>query len=161
VPNDGTKEGAVSGASAVVVASLARPAGPAPAGAPVARWLSGATAAAERRVGRGCVREVRVPVPQAGDLVLSPSFVALVRELLAPCGGERDFAAADMRVLAAPPVATAFDRETERRSPLAPWLLGAALALLLAEPLLRRSAARRADADDAASGGADDVGAAA
>ena len=132
---------------AVVVAEFERPTVGHLAGArrrPVAWWIDGAAAAIERTVGRGCIREVAIPVPSAGDLALRPSFVALVRELTAPCGGPRDpepiadsvlvaFAGAGPllagRLVAAPP---------PPRIPANAWFLAAALGLLMVEPLARR-----------------------
>lgn len=61
------------------------------AGRVVVRWTDGEAAATERPLGKGCVREVAVPVDAVGDLALRDSFRGIVRSLLAPCGGARDF----------------------------------------------------------------------
>jgi len=56
-------------------------------GRPIARWGDGSPAADETAIGRGCIRSVGVGVPSAGDEVLRPSFLAVIRELAVPCGG--------------------------------------------------------------------------
>ena len=58
-----------------------------PRGIPVLRWVDGTVAAAESPLGAGCIRSVAVGVPFAGDAVLRPGFLGVVRELSAPCGG--------------------------------------------------------------------------
>lgn len=115
-----------------------------PAGARVlARWRDGAVAAAEHALGAGCVREVGVGIPLAGDLTLRPAFHAFLGVMLEPCGGARGpvvddstaaaFAggtsAVNARLLVA---AGASDRD------LAAWLLAAALLALAAEWYVRR-----------------------
>ncbi len=128
---------------AIVVAPFARVVDPAP-GRVIARWADGSAAATERPLDAGCVRDVAVPLIRAGDLALRESTRRLVAALAAPCGGTlngnpaSDSALAQLRGTG-PLVAT---RALESRSAppghLAAWLLGAALALLLVEPLLRR-----------------------
>lgn len=111
---------------------------------PIAWWIDGAVAATERPVGRGCIREIAIPVTSASDLALRPSFVALARELTAPCGGRRatepvgdsivDAFAGAGPLLAGRQVAAPL----QPRIPANPWLLVGALALLLLEPVARR-----------------------
>ena len=114
------------------------------AGRVVARWADGEPAAVEKRVGQGCIRSVGIPVADAGDLVIRPEFIALVREIVAPCGEPRS-----TRPLAATAIASlggrgqlapgdAFAARQDISSPLAPWLFGIALAAALAELLVRR-----------------------
>jgi len=131
------------GVPAVVVSPFVRATEP-PPGHVVARWADGSAAATERALGNGCVRDVAVPLPRAGDLALRESTRKLVAALVSPCGGSVDFAPAADSVLArlrgaGPLVATrALETRTASRGHLATWLLSAALALLLLEPLLRR-----------------------
>jgi len=137
--------GAVVAGRATLVAPFVRTA-LAPDGA-VARawWVDGAPAAVERPLGAGCVRTVGVPLAAAGDLPLRASFHALLRALLAPCGGARDLAPLPdsalgwLRGTGAATVAVTRDPAT--RSPFVPWLLGAALLLLVVELVVRRGAA--------------------
>jgi hypothetical protein len=133
--------------TATLVAPLARL--PIPEeGRVLARWADGARAAAERTLGRGCVRSVGVGIPLAGDVTIQPAFVAVARFLLAPCDGtptgvavSDSLAHSFMRGGAAAPAA-AF-RSTDEPSSLAPWLLGAALLLLAGELFVRRVAVER------------------
>lgn len=126
-----------------VVAPMAVDAGAAPAGDAIVRWADGRVAATERAVGAGCMREARVALPRAGDVTLSTGFVRLLARLVAPCGGPRDLTAVDPASIgfrtSGPALALA---RPVPRDPwqVARWLLGAAIALLLAEPLLRRGA---------------------
>jgi hypothetical protein len=129
--------------SATVVATFARRVD-APAGRVIARWADGSAAATQRALGDGCVRDVAIPLPRAGDLALRESTRRLVTALTTPCGGIANAALAPDSALvslrgAGPLVATrALDARTASPSRLATWLLVAALALLLVEPLLRR-----------------------
>jgi hypothetical protein len=125
-----------------MVAPIARD-GTASAGRVVARWADGRAAATEREVGNGCIREVRVALPRAGDVTLSTAFARLLAHLAAPCGGARHLAPVDPMTLGIR--ATGPARALPRPAPRDPWqvarwLLGAAIALLLVEPLLRRGA---------------------
>jgi len=110
----------------------------------VARWADGDPAAVEKSIGQGCIRSVAIPVESAGDLVIRSEFIALVREIVAPCGESRS-----TRPLASTLIASlggrgklapsdAFTARQDIASPLAPWLLGIALAAALAELLVRR-----------------------
>ena len=106
----------------------------------VARWEDGAAAVVERPLGAACVREVGVRVDDRGDVALRAGMLRFVRALGAPCGEARDLAAVPPSALGVNPVAPArvLDR-TVHEDPwrLGRWLLGAALLLLIAEPLLR------------------------
>ena len=127
----------------VIVASLGRlPV--ADGGRVLARWADGSAAAREVRLGTGCLRQVGIAQPAAGDIALHPPFQAMVRVLLAPCGVMVPDVAADSLVAvhlagatrsAAP--ATALRRDDDRSSPLARWLLAIAIALALAELIVR------------------------
>ena len=110
----------------------------------VARWSDGASAAIESRLGTGCIRTVGIEIPIAGDVTLQPAFQSIANELLAPCGGAAAAAAAPDSVAArlARPGPSAPAKAFEDRaipSPLAPWLIGAALLLLVSEWWIRRS----------------------
>lgn len=148
-----------------------------PGTAVLARWVDGEPAIVERQLTvsatsrepgaenreppsgaesrLSCIREVRIPVPIAGDLVLRPVFVRLVRRLAEPCGGAvaPPLPAAMLAALRGPAgsplLATAglavVGRE-ERRAPIVPWLLVAAGLAALAELRLRRGPAASAHA---------------
>ncbi|HET7621988.1 MAG TPA: BatA domain-containing protein [Gemmatimonadaceae bacterium] len=114
-----------------------------------ARWVDGEPAAIDRAVGEGCVRDVAIPIPARGDLVLRPAFARFLAALGAPCGviagggpalddarvnelaGEGPLAA---RADIAPPEVMA--------TPFVPWLVAAALLLALLELLVRRGGMR-------------------
>ncbi len=109
----------------------------------IARWRDGAAAATERRIGAGCVRELGVGIPLAGDLTLRPAFAAFLQAMVEPCGGARGTAVSDS-------AARAFARDESAvparlltaalaaDATLAAWLLGGALLALAAEWMLRR-----------------------
>jgi hypothetical protein len=129
----------------VVVGTFERTHQPAD-GAVLARWLDGTPAATEVVFGKGCVREVAIPVDRVGDIALRDNFRALARRFSEPCGGARDFTAVELSALrsepgepsprtGSDPRASSGDSEPSR---LALWLALAALALLMAEQLLRR-----------------------
>jgi hypothetical protein len=115
------------------------------AGNALARWLDGLPAATEKEFGRGCIREVAIPVDRVGDIALRDNFRAMARVLTSPCGGERDFAAAavppSLLSRAAPStderasITELTDAETSR---VALWLALMALGALVAEQMLRR-----------------------
>ena len=112
-----------------------------------ARWVDGEPAAIERAVGAGCIRDVAIPVPTRGDLVLRPAFGRFVRALGAPCEsvtGGPALGDAELRALSGSGPLAARDEIRARdvvATPLVPWLLGAALLLALIELLLRRGSA--------------------
>jgi hypothetical protein len=139
--------GAVVADEIVVVAPFER-AGPLsalPGSRIVARWIDGAPAATETANGAGCIRSVAIPVPSAGDLVLDPRFQRLAERLTGPCGGPPFSQVLDSIRLAAfagtsggRVAGHALPRTLAIRSPVTPWLLGAALLLGLGELALRR-----------------------
>ena len=114
-----------------------------PPGRSVAHWIDGAPAVTEMPHGAGCIRTAAIGIPGAGDLTLRPSFQRAIRQLLAPCGVARTGAAMrdSLQALLAgsgPLAPAGVMRAPMTRSPATPWLLAAALVLLLLEPLLRR-----------------------
>jgi hypothetical protein len=139
----------VAGADAnrsIVVAPFVRMVDP-PPGRVVARWADGSAAATERKMMNGCVRDVAIPLARTGDLALRESTRRLVTALSRPCGsyGSSDIASdsalAQLRGTG-PLVATrALEMRSASSGKLTTWLLVAALALLLIEPLLRRQRA--------------------
>lgn len=115
-------------------------------GAVLARWLDGSPAATEVVFGKGCVREVVIPVDRVGDIALRDNFRALARRFSEPCGGARDFTTVELSALRSEPGEpstrigsdlrpSSGDSEPTR---LALWLALAVLAILMAEQLLRR-----------------------
>jgi hypothetical protein len=130
----------------VVVSPFARVVDP-PVGRVVARWADGSPAATERKMMNGCVRDVAIPIARSGDLALRESMRRLVAVLSRQCYWHAASTLASDSTLAqlrgtGPLVATrALDARSSSPSRLATWLLVAALALLLVEPLLRRQRA--------------------
>lgn len=114
----------------------------------IARWVDGAPAAAERVAGNGCDRSIAIPEDSVGDLVLRPEFIRLRKVLSGPCGSrsvvDSVVDSAGVSAIAALAgsgklaAAALFPAPTDVQSPLAPWLMGTALALALVELLVRR-----------------------
>lgn len=123
----------------------------------IARWNDGAPAVTQRALGAGCVRDVGVGVPLAGDITLRPPFARLLDALAVPCIGRTRAPLADSLVswlgptatddVAATPTPTptplALARlvaaeDSTRSSRLPAILLAIALAALAAEQVLRR-----------------------
>jgi hypothetical protein len=110
----------------------------------IAWWSDGRVAAVERSVGDGCIRDVGVIVPE-GDVVLRPSFARFLSSLSVACGSAPVSLAAVpdsllhvLRGGGETAVSAARSApESAQSSPLAPWLLASALALLAAEMFLR------------------------
>ncbi len=133
--------GAVRSARAVFVATLPRPVSPEGA-LVVAHWVDGRAAAVEAPLGQGCVRRVALSLAPAGDAALRASFRAIVRDLLAPCGGVRDVRAVDdatLRALAGtgPAAASAALVTPTADLPFVRWLLALAAIALAVEWWLR------------------------
>jgi len=113
--------------------------GPIPStGRVIARWSDGAPAAIEEMDGGGCRRTVAFAPTGDGDFAISPPVVRQVQHMNTPCGDRGDLR---------PTISPRHANDTTARladawpangaSPLAAWLLGAALALLLAELAVR------------------------
>ncbi|MEP6729577.1 MAG: BatA domain-containing protein [bacterium] len=117
-------------------------------GRAIARWADGSVAASEVSLGSGCVRDVGVAIPAAGDIALHPPFQRIVRGLLAPCNRTVAERAADSASVA---LITGTTRNAaradvlrgrnDRPSPLSRWLLALAIAFALTEMLVRAKAA--------------------
>jgi len=109
----------------------------------VARWVDGEPAAVEWISGEGCIRSVAVPVIAAGDLVIRTDFIRFVAAVTGECAG-RTFepmnpaAIASLTGSGGMASREAFRPRTDVRSTMAPWLLGLAIALALAELIIRR-----------------------
>jgi hypothetical protein len=133
-------QGGIATQRDVVIGSFAREYQPR-AGRVLVRWLDGAPAATEMLLGRGCVREVAIPVDGVGDMALRESFRGITRSLMEPCGGARDFRLSALgsrpSAIASQFQALGVSREprAESREPL--WLALLALAVLIAEQFLR------------------------
>lgn len=125
-----------------------------PAGRALARWVDGAPAITESALDAGCIRTAAVALPAAGDVTLRAPFQRALRDLLRPCAQRTPAAMPDSvraALAGAGPLATAAAlRGDTTRAPATPWLLGAALALLLLEPLLRRTSMDARGAEGAA-----------
>jgi hypothetical protein len=105
-------------------------------GSPILRWESGAAAAYQRALGAGCVRYIGAAVGDRGDEVIRPAFLALVRQMLAPCSFPDVTPATsdDLQWMRAPVGGAASVAEAPPEASL--WLVRALLALALAALLL-------------------------
>ena len=110
----------------------------------IARWADGEPAAIERSTAGGCTRDVVVPKPVAGDLMLRPEYQRFTAVFDAPCGQALRSA---NPVIAPWVVDSAMPRHIATRAladaSLAPtlltkWCLGLGLLVLLIELLVRR-----------------------
>ena len=116
----------------------------------IARWTDGEPAAVEWPRSSGCTRSVLVPVSSAGDLVIRDDFTKFVTAIAGPCVSQQPFIPADAQKTAmlrgSEGLASrhAFQPRGDTHSWLAPWLLGTALALAIAEIFVRRRNARAA-----------------
>lgn len=113
-------------------------------GSAVARWADGTPAAREVRLGAGCMREVGILVPTSGDLPLHAPFQRIARGLLTPCGVRPAEHPADSAIVASllgssrvGASGAALRGEGDRASPMAKWLLLAAIAAAVLELGLR------------------------
>ena len=115
---------------------------------PIAWWSDGEVAALERPHGVGCVREVGIDA-RTGDLLLNESARGLLDAFIAPCGEQRwpvpltvltVQAARQPRATAAQLRAGTARDATSNPVWLAPLLLAVAIALLVAEIVVRRRA---------------------
>lgn len=129
---------AVSTEQTTLVAPLGRR--PVGEGAALVRWEDGAPAVVERALGSGCLREVGVRMPLAGDVQLGAAWRAFDAALGAPCGSPRfevDSAWIKSARWAAP-----LTMRGSSYSRWAPWLLALGALLLVAELFARRRRGR-------------------
>ena len=101
-------------------------------------WADGVPAAWAATIGTGCIVHVRAALPASGDQTLSLGAQAWLAALVTSCDRSDTRLSPPPAWLAAPAArrATLFTNETSAPR-IAPWLLGAALALGIAEVLLR------------------------
>ena len=112
----------------------------------IARWRDGAVAATESPLAAGCIREVGVGIPLAGDLTLRAPFDRFLAVIVEPCGGARGRAVTDalaQRLAGGTHLASArtLAAGVTADSGVAALLFSLALAALATEWLLRRRAA--------------------
>lgn len=101
-------------------------------------WADGHVAVTSESVGSGCVLTMRAALPDAGDQTLSLSAQAWLADVLASCEKPRVMLNAPPAWLVAPTRTVApGDVRATQVSTLAPWLVGAGLALAALELLLR------------------------
>lgn len=113
-------------------------------GRAIARWADGTAAAMEAPLGKGCVRDIGIALPVAGDIALHPPFQRMARAMLAPCRlsvAERPADSSRVaRLLGAHRKAASSSllrTDDVRPSPLARWLLVLAILLAIAEMVVR------------------------
>lgn len=110
----------------------------------VARWTDGEPAAAEWDEGSGCERSVAVPVNPIGDFPLRGSFVRFVAEMTSSCTNNSILPSATPAQIASLTgtgglaARDSFEPRADVRSVIAPWLLGLAMVLAIAELFVRR-----------------------
>ena len=110
----------------------------------VARWIDGEPAAIERPAAEGCARSVSIPVSPIGDLVIRRDFIRFVAAISGNCESRAVSRAADPEVIArlagsgGLAAGEAFRPRGDLHSALAPWLLALAIAVAIAELLVRR-----------------------
>lgn len=100
-------------------------------------WANGAPGVWREPVGTGCIVHVRAAVPTAGDQTLSLSAQRFVAALLTACDAESGRAQLPAWLAPAPRARTSTIAPVTRASVIAPWLVGAAIVLLLIEFALR------------------------
>jgi hypothetical protein len=109
----------------------------------VARWIDGDPAVVEWRSNDGCIRSAAIPVTSAGDLVIRDDFVRFVAAVSGECSGKSMVPASVESVAALAgrgslATSASFRPRSDVRSTLSPWLFALAIALALAEILVRR-----------------------
>lgn len=106
-------------------------------GTPVGWWADGQPAVWRSSIGAGCIVTVFAALPDAGDHTLSLSAQAFMRALASLCDGPRSSARAAPAWLSPAPTRIVTAAAVPQHSAVAPWLLGAGLALAIGELLLR------------------------
>jgi hypothetical protein len=139
----GDTVGGVASGDVAVVAAFTRAYSP-PGGTLAAVWADGKPAATTSPWGRGCIRNIAIPVAQTGDLVLRRSVLQLTRKLMAPCSGQTNSERASDSLLDSlrgqPSLRPAItvERAERKETPADPWLLVGAALVFAVEPLIRR-----------------------
>ena len=109
----------------------------------IARWVDGEPAAIERDSAATCARSIAVPMDSTGDMLLRPNVIRFRAALAAPCQHVetvQDPTLEKMMAGAGSLARTAqFPPASDIDSPLARWLAGIAIALAIAEMVLRRT----------------------
>ncbi len=113
-------------------------------GSAIAWWADGSPAATEQAYGEGCIRTVAFTAP-GGDALLDASARGVLSALAAPCAAHGALAQPaflserqiEQLTGAGPLVSAEAFRAQASTSPTARWLLLAALALLIAEMIVR------------------------
>ncbi len=133
----------LSAGDEVVVAQFGRTA-VSNGGRVVASWADGTTAASETQIGTGCIRNVGVAIPVAGDLALHAPYQRIVRRLTMPCGestGNVALDSASVRRLVGTGTsaasASALRNSDAPPTPIVKWMLALALLLGVAELFVR------------------------
>ena len=102
-------------------------------------WADGAAAIHETRLGDGCELQLAAGLPSAGDQTLSLNAQAWLAAALTSCDREPLVVSPTPVWIASPSRQhTLVDARQTEKSSLAPWLIGAALALAATELLLRQ-----------------------
>jgi hypothetical protein len=116
-----------------------------------ARWIDGEPAIVEHALGFGCVRNVAIGVPAAGDLVFRPEMARLIATVLRPCGEAWEpvlpTEPSDVTMLqGAGSLLATRDIEPAQGAdaPIVPWVFAGALLLVAVEVLARGRRPRRA-----------------
>jgi hypothetical protein len=139
----GDTVGGVASGDVAVVAGFTRAYSP-PGGDLAAVWSDGKPAATTSPWGRGCIRNIAVPVAETGDLVLRRSFLQLTQKLMAPCSGRTNSERASdslldsLRGQSSLRPAITVERAERKETPADPWLLVGAALVFAVEPLIRR-----------------------
>jgi hypothetical protein len=129
-------QGAIATSRDVVIGSFVRTVRP-HEGSVLVRWSDGQSAATERLVGSGCIRDVAIPVDPVGDIALDAGFRGIARGLVEPCGGARDYQAVAFASRPALSAAGGFRPADKGTGKLPLWLALGAAALLLVEQFAR------------------------
>jgi hypothetical protein len=107
-------------------------------GVVIARWIDAEPAAVERITPDGCARSVVVPIPADGDLTLRPEFARFSKAMHAPCGATRPRDGGEWAIDTVHSFRVAAPETPVASARLVAWLLGTAVALLIAELWIRR-----------------------
>jgi hypothetical protein len=131
---------AVVASNTVVVAPFARRWGVDTAQSTVvARWVDGEPAAIEQQASTGCTRRVVVPVSTAGDLTVRPEFIHFSRLMHSACGAMASRRGGEWSTDTTRPARVRSRRAGLDGGDVMAWLVAGAIALLVAELVVRRT----------------------